>query len=107
VGCGGACVSTSPSDRQLRPVAIDTAISLARQWASSLVELHGLAPRAAAHLAARRYGVDADDLYIVRDARLARVWARGALARPTVRPTRSPIENEETDMENNTERGAA
>jgi hypothetical protein len=104
--CGGTCTATAPR-QQLLPPAIDTAISLARDWATKLASHHGLAPRAAAHVAARRFSLTPDDIYVAFNPKLARVWLHGALARPTRRPTRVS-EDEDVEMERSMEkRGAA
>lgn len=85
--CGGTCTATAPRQQQLLPPAVDTAIALAREWATLLVEHHGLAPRAACRVAGRKFGINPDDLHLARN--VARVWLRGPLMRPTTRPTRT------------------
>jgi hypothetical protein len=102
--CGGTCTATAPRQQPLPP-AIDTAIALAREWATLLVDHHGLAPRASCRVAGRRYGVSADDLYLEHN--VARVWLRGPLARPATRPTRTREIDAETEPREHGEKETA
>jgi hypothetical protein len=68
-------------------MAVDSiAVIAAREWASQLAALGGLLPRAAAVLAAKRYGVRADELYVDVEPHVVHAWRMGSLMRPTSSP---------------------
>jgi hypothetical protein len=62
------------------------AVIAAREWAGQLVALAGLLPRAAAVLAAKRYGVREMDVYVTVDPNVVHAWRKGSLLRPTSSP---------------------
>ncbi len=75
--------------RDRRPDTFDVAVNLARTWAARLVEMHGMRPPCAALLAAKRYGIaDGFRVRVALPVQTSDAWRRGALARPTRRPTR-------------------
>jgi hypothetical protein len=63
--------------------ARDVPIAAARAWAMQLVAFGGIFPRPAAVIAARRYGVDVDELFVTADPAVARTWRTGSRLRPT------------------------
>jgi hypothetical protein len=74
----------------MMPPRLGLTIQLAARFAADLVYHHGLRPRAAAELGARRYGIPHEADFIMR--RLPRrpmpVWRSGSTGRPIARPQR-------------------